>query len=41
MWVNGDPRLDALRADSRYEQLLRRIGLEPAQQWKLASPLRT
>jgi serine/threonine protein kinase/Flp pilus assembly protein TadD len=30
MWVNGDPRMDALRQDPRMHDLLRRMGLKPA-----------
>jgi hypothetical protein len=26
VWLNTDPRLDCLRVDPRYQQLLRRVG---------------
>jgi hypothetical protein len=26
VWLNTEPRIDSLRADSRFQQLLRRVG---------------
>jgi eukaryotic-like serine/threonine-protein kinase len=38
MWINGDPRLDAVRSDPRMKDILRRIGIEPRISGKLAVP---